>query len=50
VSEGPTGDPQVDAALADLEAAAPHDLDAQIEAGQQVHRTLQSRLSDLGGQ
>lgn len=49
-SDGPTGDAQVDAALADLDGAAPDDLDAQIEAGQRVHRTLQSRLSDLGGQ
>jgi DNA polymerase-3 subunit gamma/tau len=48
--DGPTGDAQIDAALADLDAAAPDDLDAQIEAGQRVHRTLQSRLSDLGGQ
>lgn len=48
--DGPTGDAQVDAALAELEGAAPDDLDAQIEAGQRVHRTLQSRLSDLGGQ
>jgi DNA polymerase-3 subunit gamma/tau len=40
----------IDAALQDLEDAAPDDLDAQIEAGQRVHRTLQSRLSDLGGQ
>lgn len=49
-SDGPTGDPQIDAALAELEAAAPDDLDAQVEAGGRVHRTLQSRLSDLGGQ
>lgn len=48
--DGPTGDAQIDAALAELDAAAPDDLDAQIEAGQRVHRTLQSRLSDLGGQ
>lgn len=48
--DGPTGDAQIDAAIADLERAAPDDLDAQIEAGQRVHRTLQSRLSDLGGQ
>jgi DNA polymerase-3 subunit gamma/tau len=48
--DGPTGDAQIDTAIADLEGAAPDDLDAQIEAGQRVHRTLQSRLSDLGGQ
>ena len=47
---GETGDVLIDAALQDLEDAAPDDLDAQIEAGQRVHRTLQSRLSDLGGQ
>jgi hypothetical protein len=49
-SDGPTGDVQIDAALAELDAAAPDDLDGQVEAGQRVHRTLQSRLSDLGGQ
>ena len=49
-SDGPTGDPQIDAALAGLAGAAPDDLDAQVEAGGRVHRTLQSRLSDLGGQ
>ena len=49
-SPGETGDVLIDAALQDLEDAAPDDLDAQIEAGQRVHRTLQSRLSDLGGQ
>jgi DNA polymerase-3 subunit gamma/tau len=49
-SDGPTGDPQIDAALAELGGAAPDDLDAQVEAGARVHRTLQSRLSDLGGQ
>ena len=49
-ADGPTGDAQIDASIADLESAAPDDLDAQIEAGQRVHRTLQSRLSDLGGQ
>ena len=44
-----TGDIVIDAALRDL-AAAPHDdLDAQLEAGEAVHRTLQSRLTDLGG-
>jgi len=49
-SPGETGDLLIDAALQDLEDAAPDDLDAQIESGQRVHRTLQSRLSDLGGQ
>ena len=44
-----TGDIVIDAALRDLAAAPDHDLDAQLEAGEAVHRTLQSRLTDLGG-
>jgi hypothetical protein len=44
-----TGDIVIDAALRDLAAAPEHDLDAQLDAGEAVHRTLQSRLSDLGG-
>ena len=44
-----TGDLVIDAALGDLAAAPRDDLDAQLEAGEAVHRTLQSRLSDLGG-
>ena len=44
-----TGDPVVDAALRDLAAADRDDLDAQLATGEAVHRTLQSRLSDLGG-
>ncbi len=44
-----TGDLVIDAALGDLAAAPGDDLDAQLEAGEAVHRTLQSRLSDLGG-
>ncbi len=44
-----TGDSSVDEALAQLAAADPDDLDAQIEAGERVHQTLRSRLSDLGG-
>jgi hypothetical protein len=39
----------VDAALRDLAAAPTEDLDAQLATGEAVHRTLQSRLSDLGG-
>ncbi|KGN32676.1 hypothetical protein N802_16665 [Knoellia sinensis KCTC 19936] len=39
----------IDAALRDLAAASEDDLDAQIEKGEQVQRTLQGRLSDLGG-
>jgi hypothetical protein len=45
-----TGDIVIDSALRDLQAAPAGDLDAQIAAGQQVHRTLQARLSDLGGE
>jgi hypothetical protein len=45
-----TGDIVIDAALRDLQAAPPEDLDAQIEAGQRVHETLRGRLSDLGGE
>ncbi len=44
-----TGDLVIDAALRDLAVTAPEDLDAQIEAGERVQRTLQSRLGDLGG-
>jgi len=44
-----TGDLVIDAALADLASADSQDLDAQIAAGEQVQRTLQSRLADLGG-
>ncbi len=44
-----TGDPVIDAALRDLAEAPVADLDAQLAAGEAVHRTLQSRLTDLGG-
>ncbi len=44
-----TGDLVIDAALRDLAAAPADDLDAQIERGEQVQRTLQGRLGDLGG-
>ena len=44
-----TGDIVIDSALRDLAAAPDDDLDAQLEAGEAVHRTLQSRLGDLGG-
>ncbi|KGN36118.1 hypothetical protein [Knoellia subterranea] len=44
-----TGDLVIDAALRDLAEAPIGDLDAQIERGEQVQRTLQGRLSDLGG-
>ena len=44
-----TGDIVIDAALRDLAAASADDLDTQLASGEAVHRTLQSRLSDLGG-
>ena len=44
-----TGDLVIDAALRDLAEAPEDDLDAQVERGEQVQRTLQGRLSDLGG-
>jgi len=44
-----TGDLVIDAALRDLAETPSEDLDAQIESGEQVQRTLQGRLSDLGG-
>lgn len=43
-----TGDLVVDAALRDLAAVDDADLDATLVAGESVHRTLTSRLSDLG--
>ena len=43
-----TGDLVVDAALRDFDAVDPHDLDATLAAGEAVHETLTSRLSDLG--
>jgi hypothetical protein len=48
--DGITGDAVIDAALRSLEEVPPDDLDAQIAAGQRVQQTLQSRLSDLGGE
>ncbi|MGE9807773.1 hypothetical protein [Janibacter sp. G1551] len=43
-----TGDNLIDAAVAELADAPLDDLDAQIAAGDNVQRTLQARLSDLG--
>lgn len=43
-----TGDLVVDAALRDFDAVADDDLDATLAAGEAVHATLTSRLSDLG--
>jgi len=52
VSAAPhTGDDVIDSTLARLEeSAASGSLDEQIEAGEKVHRTLQGRLADLGGE
>lgn len=45
-----TGDPHVDAALSRLHASmSTGDLDAQADAGVAMHRALQDRLADLGG-
>ncbi|GAA4389015.1 hypothetical protein GCM10023153_04880 [Ornithinibacter aureus] len=44
-----TGDIVIDAALRDLANTPEGDLDGQLEAGEAVHRTLQGRLTDLGG-
>ncbi len=42
-----TGDPVVDEALADLDAADARDLDAQIAAAERVQDALRARLADL---
>ncbi len=47
-SRNPTGDAVVDRALDDLDALPGQSLDRHIEVGQQVHRTLQARLADIG--
>jgi hypothetical protein len=44
-----TGDIVIDAALTDLAVADAGDLDAILDRGEAVHRTLQGRLADLGG-
>ncbi len=44
-----TGDPAIDAALAALEHSAAGSLDEQVAAGEAVHRSLQGRLADVGG-
>lgn len=43
-----TGDLVIDAALRDLATVDPTDLDRTLEAGDAVHSTLTTRLSDLG--
>ena len=46
----PTGDAQVDAALARLhDSDESGSLDEQAEAREAAHRALQDRLADLGG-
>lgn len=46
-----TGDQMIDSALEQLqESAGSGDLDAQLDAGEKVHRTLRDRLADLGGE
>ena len=41
------GDPVVDSATADLATAQTGSLSQRIDAGEQAHRVLQERLSDL---
>lgn len=43
-----TGDLVVDSVLRDLSAVDTDDLDGTLTAGEAVHATLTSRLSDLG--
>ncbi|QIM21059.1 hypothetical protein G7075_07805 [Phycicoccus sp. HDW14] len=44
-----TGDIVIDSALGALAAVPEEDLDARLAAGEEVQRTLRSRLGDLGG-
>lgn len=44
-----TGDPDIDAALADLVAVTDESLGRHIEVGEAVHEVLRGRLGDLGG-
>ncbi len=44
-----TGDIVIDSALGDLAAVPDDDLDGQLTAGEEVQRTLRTRLGDLGG-
>ena len=43
-----TGDLVIDAALGELLAQGPDDLDGQVAAGERLQRALHERLSDLG--
>lgn len=45
-----TGDPTIDAVLAELAEARDQPLEAHIAAGEKAHRVLQARLSDLAGE
>ncbi|MGZ4751377.1 MAG: hypothetical protein ACXVYU_09905 [Oryzihumus sp.] len=44
----PTGDVVVDAVLDEFDRVTGEPLDAHVEVGEKVHRTLQARLADLG--
>ena len=44
----PTGDVVVDAVLEEFDRVTGEPLDAHVEVGEKVHRTLQARLADLG--
>jgi hypothetical protein len=44
----PTGDPDVDEVLDELDMSTDQSLDIQIEVAERVHRVLQGRLADLG--
>jgi hypothetical protein len=45
-----TGDPTIDAVLAELASVREQPLEEHIAAGERAHRVLQGRLSDLGGE
>lgn len=45
-----TGDPTIDAVLAELASVRDLPLEEHIAAGERAHRVLQGRLSDLGGE
>jgi hypothetical protein len=44
----PTGDPDVDEVLDELDMSTDQSLDIKIEVAERVHRVLQGRLADLG--
>ncbi len=45
-----TGDPSIDAVLAELADVRDQPLEAHIATGEKAHRVLQGRLNDLGGE